>query len=336
MNVKKAPPLQPILPNVWHAARRARVYSYRLLHRDRGGDPERAVAIFGSGRGGTTWLGSLIASGLGARIVFEPFHPSCVPRGSRFGLHPYRRPDEPDDELLDFCQRAFGGLINTTWVNRQPTVLRPDGRVVKCVRANLLVGWLREWLPEVPKVMIVRHPAAVVLSRMEAGWKSSMDFEALLADEHLVEDHLREQADWARALATDEERHAFAWAVHHLVPLARGLGDGIELVFYEDLVRTPDDELRRIFRGIGRAPSGSERNQVSTPSFTSHGDSAVVAGSDKLHRWESRLGATQVRRILDVVERFQLDWLYGAGVLPSDSARRRLAYPGTAAERGEA
>ena len=48
-----------------------------------------------------------------------------------------------------------------------------DRRLTKLVRANLLFTWLHKWFPEFGCILLLRHPAAVILSQLNGGWNLS-------------------------------------------------------------------------------------------------------------------------------------------------------------------
>lgn len=307
-------------------ARRVRSIAVARLYRDRHRDPARAVAVLGTARSGTTWLGDLLAAGLRARIVFEPFHPGHVPEMAAFGLMPYRRPEDDDAPFLRFCHRVFSGALRGPWVDRQAERILPEGRVVKCVRANLFAAWLRRRMPVVPVVLLVRHPAAVVLSRIEAGWDHSEDVDGMLGDARLVGDHLAEHVDWARSLATEEERNALIWAIHYRVAFAQhDPADGAAIVFYEDLLADPAAVLETLYERLGRPRARVPERRLRRPSDTVRpGRAPPAATAAGATRAERVLGAEGVARVRDVVDRLGLDWVYGPGAVPTAAARQRF------------
>lgn len=304
-------------------ARRGRSMLFAPIFWDRHRELARAVAVVGSARSGTTWLGDLLAAGLKARIVFEPFHPVHVPEAARFGLMPYRTPDDEDPQLLEFCRSVFSGELRGPWVDRQASRILPAGRVVKCVRANLFSAWLRARLSDVQVVVLVRHPASVVLSRMGVGWDPSMDVDALLGNERLIRHHLADDLDWARSLATEEERNALVWAIHHLVtfrqrdPLA-----GSRVVFYEDLLADPSAVLTDLYRSLGRPSARTHERRLRRPSSTAL--TPAVAVERRPGAGLRRLGQDRAARVRAVVDRLGLDWVYGSGSRPTELARERL------------
>ncbi|NIP33259.1 hypothetical protein GWO25_05260, partial [Candidatus Saccharibacteria bacterium] len=100
------------------------------------------------------------------------------------------RPEEPNYALEKFCRQIFTGAIRHPWIDRQVEYLNADFRVIKAIRANLLLKWVHERFPEMPQIFIIRHPCAVVLSRMELGWDTDKDIAPFLSQPKLIEDFL--------------------------------------------------------------------------------------------------------------------------------------------------
>lgn len=126
-------------------------------------DPGRAILIAGAPRS-TTWLAEVLATSLRARTMFEPFHARLVPEFGSYVPFLYRAPYDRDDVLLASCLRVFDGSLRNRWVDKNVSTVRPRCRVVKVVRANLMLAWLDEQFPAVRTLFVLRHPCAVVLS----------------------------------------------------------------------------------------------------------------------------------------------------------------------------
>ena len=270
----------------------------------------------GSARSGTTWVGDLLAEAARARVVFEPFNHERVPAFGSIDPFPYRRPGDDDPALAAFCSDVLAGKVRGPWVDRKVNRLVSQRRVVKAVRANLALTWLADRFPEVPIVLVVRHPCAVVASRMALGWSPDPDIEALLAQPRLVADHLKPFADVIASATSEEARNAVVWCVHHLVPLRQYEPGRYHALFYESLCTEPASELPRLLAAVGgdlRTPAAS---RVERPSTTSRSDSAIVTGDDRISSWRRSLDAAQIARVLEVVRGFGLDTLYDESPMP--------------------
>jgi hypothetical protein len=189
------------------------------IYRDNVRDVGKSILVVGSARSGTTWLAGLIASQFQSRIMFEPFNPNLVREYSKFNYFQYMRPDDFDQDLYDFCYKVFTGNIRNAWIDREIQHLFPQGRVIKCIRSSLMLKWLDLQFPKVKKLLIIRHPCAVVQSRMKLGWATDDDIRHFLSQPTLMSDFLNEKIDVIAKAQTDEQKHAVIWCVTNLVPL---------------------------------------------------------------------------------------------------------------------
>ena len=120
------------------------------LFRDDSGDPSRAVLIAGTARSGTTWLADIIASQVSSRMMFEPFHSGEVRSFGGFPRFPYRRPTVPDALLTGYARAVLDGTIRDPWLDRHIERLFPTHRLIKEIRGNLFLAWLKNWFPKLP------------------------------------------------------------------------------------------------------------------------------------------------------------------------------------------
>ncbi len=288
----------------------------RKLYLDLHPDESRNVLLAGCGRSGTTWLAEIIAARLSARIMFEPFESRRIKRLRKLHYFHYLRPDDACPTLSAYGRDVFSGRIRDPWVDKSVNRLLPRFRVIKEIRANLFLKWLHLQFPRIPFLFMLRHPCAVVLSRMELGWATDSDIEPFLVQPKLTEDHLANFAERMAKARTIEEKHAIVWCVSNLIPFRQFSGDALPVVFYEDLHVQPEQTIAAVYRAIGQTPGISGEVRAATPSSTTRRSSAIVQGGDALRRWSEKLTREQVRNILDTVDSFGLAGLYGGEVVP--------------------
>jgi hypothetical protein len=289
----------------------------RRLYRDADRDMRHTLLVAGTGRSGTTWLAELLGSRVSSRILFEPFNPRMVRAFESFHYFHYMRPDSEDAGLENYCRAVFTGDIRHPWIDRQVDRLFPSYRIVKEIRANLLLRWLKYRFPELPIVFLIRHPCAVVASRMKLRWDTDGDILPLLSQPGLVRDFLDDKSDLIRDCRTPEQKHALIWSISNLVPLTQFAPGTLPIVFYEDLVRSPESELPRVFRLSGLEYDEATLARISRPSATTIASSAILTGSDKITRWKDELSLAQAESILAVVRGFGLSHLYGDSDVPA-------------------
>jgi hypothetical protein len=286
------------------------------LFQDRNRDIARCMIVAGTGRSGTTWLSKIIGSQIPSRFMNEPFHSQYVYEFSKFNYFQYLRPDSRDDDLYVYCLRVFNGSIRNKWIDRQVSTLFPKYRVIKEIRANLFLKWLHNNFPSIPILFLIRHPCAVVLSRMQLKWATDGDIEPLLSQDKLVEDYLSDKLDLIMNAKTLEEKHAIIWCISNLVPLKQFNPGELNIVFYENLCLRPEVEIPRIFQIIGHKYNNTIFSSLKKPSGTVTNSSAVMRGLDRTSQWKTKLSPTQIKKILSIVESFELDFLYGDSYTP--------------------
>lgn len=272
------------------------------------GDHTKTVFLAGSGRSGTTWLSGLINHDSDYRQIFEPFHPGKVEDFRGFGSKQYLRPEDRREEFLEPAQKAVTGQLRGGWTDRGGALVARR-RLVKDIRANLLLGWLAENFPGMPIVLLMRHPCAVVSSRLALGWRDNLD--ETMDQRDLVEDHLMPMKDEIRAAREPFERQLFLWCIDNYVPLRQFRPGSIHLCFYENLVLDPEPELRSLFRFIGRDFDGAVLGKLGRPSPTSRrNEKPSVDG------WRRRVSEEQLAKAGEVLGLFGLDKIYGPETRP--------------------
>jgi hypothetical protein len=298
-------------------------HAKRLLYRDTLGETGRCMMIAGTGRSGTTWLAEIIATHLNCRLMFEPFNPCHVAAYRKFHYFQYLHPDCNDLEMTGFCDRLFSGRVRGRWIDQEVTSLRPRYRLVKEIRANLLLGWIARRYPEIPLLFIVRHPCAVVESRLKLGWATDSDLAVFLEQPLLVEDHLKEFTGLISATRSDAGKHALVWCISNLIPFRQFGAERLSLVHYEDLCERPEIEVPRVFDAIGQTCNASVFDLLRTPSMSTRGRGDVLSHASLTAGWRTSLSSLQVAEILRIVAAFGLDHWYGDSPTPLSRTRNR-------------
>lgn len=223
--------------------------------------------ICGYGRSGTTWVQDVLAESNELRPVFEPLHQEVFRDAVQYA-HRYRDRDKEDPELDKYLRRFFSGDFHSLWVDyrtRMDLIMpgpgrpgrrilrrlndarrnffryRPQrdraGRIVKLIRANMMISWIHRVL-NARIVFLIRHPAPVVLSQLRSPgiWRPIERIQAYQRDEQLmgaIDDR------WRRALAadlTDVQALTLSWCLENSVALRQCNTSGIPVIFYEHLI----------------------------------------------------------------------------------------------------
>lgn len=294
------------------------------------------VIIAGSGRSGTTWIQDVLAEANNLRTVFEPLHPRGVSRACGLAYR-YIEADEESPELQRFFDDLLAGRIAGLWPDYR---IRPDrfnifthgvkefvlnwrklarhrrkyrahrsrtGAVIKLIRANLMLAWIAGHY-DVPILFVVRHPCAVVASRMKIGgrdWNAQKALDRYLADQRLIEVmQQRYGVNIAQTDRTPEAILAVIWCVENMLPLSWAGDYGFEVVSYEGLLASPEAEWKRLVAALG-LPNLPDEKILRAPSQQVAPDLRNrEIGVFNSAKWRNELNARQLERIGEVLDEF--------------------------------
>jgi Sulfotransferase family len=284
----------------------------------RKGDHRSSVFLAGSGRSGTTWLSQIVDHGGRYRYIFEPFNPREVGLFGHYRTKQYLRPEDRREEFLEPARLALTGGLRDPWTDRFNGRIVASRRLIKDIRANLLLGWMRANFSGMPIVLLLRHPCAVVTSRLALGWKDNLS--ETMEQQELVEDFLLPMEAEIRAAQGDFERHLFLWCIDNYVPLKQFGPGEVHLTFYENLLTRPEEELPNLFASLGEPLDRRVYARLGHPSPLSRKNTA----GPSLEGWRNDVNSHQLERAIEILGLFGLDCLYGEGAMPDPSGAYAL------------
>ena len=293
------------------------------LHVDRG-NGDATIFVCGMGRSGTTWVGNVINHDGSYRTLFEPFLAAKVPAARGFQYIQYINRTDPRPELAVGAEQILSGRVRGFWVDQENRGLFYRRRLIKEVRCNLMLGWLKQRRPDMPIVLVTRNPMAVAGSWLHLGWGKEWmgdgtDFDCMVSQPDLLRDFpLISEAIGQIDREDPMERIIFQWCVFHLVPFAE-LGAPERLVVaYENLLLNTHAEVKRLFRYLGARCNWDEvAATINTPSTTNFRQRDIGQEQRQLLAgWRSDLSADQVKRAKRVLSLFAMDRLYDDDGMP--------------------
>ncbi len=315
----------------WTRRLRARLLSG--LYVDLNRDYRNSIFLAGSGRSGTTWVSDIINYKNDYRYVFEPFHPDRVEICKHFKHKQYLRPEDRREEFLRPARTILSGGLRSGWADRFHSRFIARRRLIKDIRANLMLGWIRANFPGMPMVFLLRHPCAVANSKIKLGWKP--DVNEILSQRELAEDFLEPFEDEMRSAKTDFERHVFSWCVENYVPLAQLRRGEVHLAFYENLCEDPKGEVGRLFAFLSKDFDESVFERMKKPSLLSREESAVLSGERLADSWRKHVTAAQLKRAVEILGLFGLDAVYSERTMPDIGSVFALMKAGRQGSAGE-
>jgi hypothetical protein len=255
--------------------------------------------------------------------MFEPFYSGEIKAAHAFSNWQYLRPRADSPAHLTYAAAVLTGRFRHERVDMYNRRLFCSRRLVKEVRANLMIGWLCENFPGMRVIHLVRNPFATVKSRL--AHNRAIDIEAeFLSQRELVADHLAPRLDLIASARSDFERHVVAWCIEHAVAFDQLKGRAVCTTYYELLCTDPMREMRR---ALAYAGVPIDESRVSTvlrrPSSTAlDRATAIASGAELVDTWRDAFTAAEVRRGLEILTAFGLSDLYGDGLLPTGDLER--------------
>ena len=294
------------------------------------GNYENVIWLVGDGRSGTTWLADLINWDKRYREFFEPIHPGHVRRAKNLGFNPYLRPDDNTSLASKFLYSVFNGKFKHFRTDVSEPKLFYQGLLIKDIFANLLIGWVHQNIPSAKKIMIVRNPFSVALSKQRyQDWFWMKDPKQFLDRKFLMHDHLAPFEELI-SYANDSfiENQILIWSIAHYVPFKQLSKGDIYILFYEHLFCNPEEEILRLFNYLYDDEftefDGRLLNIIRKPSRTQGKKFSTLSTQSPLDVWKNDLSAQQIDNGLKILEEFGLDTIYEGGSLPNKNAIERL------------
>jgi hypothetical protein len=278
------------------------------------GDYRKTVFLAGTGRSGTTWVMNIINYDNRFRILFEPFHSRKIKKLHHFEYRQYLRPENAEESYLAPAKQILSGRIKNIWSDAFNRKIFVEKRLIKDIRANHLLKWIKVNFPEIPIILLLRHPCAVATSKLELNWETHL--EVFLNQMNLMEDFLNPFKYEITKAESAFEKHIFMWCIENYVPLSQFKSGEIHLAYYENFCIKPEFEIDRLFRFLEISYTREVHRFIKHPSAFSQKDSAITLGENLIEGWKKHLSAAQVMRAMEILRVFNLERLYSQDPLP--------------------
>jgi hypothetical protein len=283
-------------------------------------DYKNSILLAGTEKSGTTWISDVINYKREYRYVFEPFWPDKVDLCKNFKPRQYLRPDNRDRYYIETAQIILSGKIRNKWTDKYHRRFIADKRLVKDIRANLFLKWIHNHFPNMPIILLLRHPCAVVRSHLRRT-DPEPDLDKFLAQPELVEDFLHPFEKEIKAAQTTFDQLVFRWCIETYVPLKQFSRNKIHLAFYERFCEMPKSEIDEMFSFLGKNYDQTIFAGLRKPSPVSREESAIISGGNLVDNWRKQITDEQIQRAVEILSLFGLDKIYSYESMPDvDSA----------------
>jgi Sulfotransferase domain len=293
------------------------------IHFEDNHDYRNTIVLAGSGRGGTTWIAEIINYANEYRFIFEPFQPEHVGLVHEFRSRQYLRPSDEASSYLDVARTVLSGRFRHPWTDQYNRRFQSTRRLVKDIRVNLILKWMQAHFPEIPIVLLLRHPCAVVASRLSLEWGTELS--VFLEQPQLMADWLEPYRSVLSETSDPFERHILRWCVETWIPLKQFRTGEIHVAFYEEFCEEPERAVTGLFQFLRRPVNEQVFAQLKKPSSqTRKRKSAIMFDGRLTDTWTKNVTPAQSRRAQELLALFGLDRIYTEDPLPNTSSVRTL------------
>lgn len=258
--------------------------------------------VAGYTRSGTTFLGRLLASILDAKYVHEPLNPDLVEEVNFFHHRESAKVIETNPAYQNGLREVLGPRFKGRVSNGHNFIYRGE-RVIKIVRGLFYLHLLSDLYPETKFCILIRNPASAIASREKKGFDIP-DQSKCLPD---IESTLTEKQRFIiENVVSKHEKLALTWCLDNMQALKNLERKNFMLVYYENLLLCPHEQVERILDFIG-ADVHQKRIKKEISRY-SNGASREI---ERLIRgWEGVFGKKELEEITSIVDAFKLSYLY--------------------------
>jgi len=283
------------------------------------------ILVTGIHRGGTTWVGKMLAADSMTAYISEPlnilhrpgvFHVKtnhwyeyiCEDNGHSY-LPAFQELFEFDyrlwDEIRSLRSRKDFLRMGRDFLIFYNGLMRGQRALLKDPFAVFSLPWFAKYL-KCKVVITVRHPAAFASSLKRLNWP--FDFQDLLDQPLLMRDHLEAFRGEMKAVKSDDMvgQAALLWKmIYYSVHATRGQHPDFIVVRHEDLSRDPVSGYRDLYKSLDLEFTSRVEKTILT---SSNSENPVELSRKKVHGfklnsranidiWKKRLSVEEVYRI---------------------------------------
>ena len=310
-------------------------------------DINDTILISGSPRSGTTWLMDILENIPSYTWIFEPIQPAWFPESFKVGFNSRTYlPEEKDwKEGENFLKKVFTGKVYSTLppysfkLKENMNRVLGNKLIVKTVRLNRMLPWINKRFNLRKILLIIRHPCAVIASQLKSGFvgyhPNSPPYYNILPTKKDVLDEAskieildEEIIKKLEKINTTEEILAATWCIDNFIPLNSKKPYHWDLIFYEKLVREGDEIIKEIFTDIkDKKIIESMISNLEKPSRLASEKLETYIKTDKqLSKWKKHISEEKVKKILDVVSIFGLDFYTDSPVPDYDKFKSKFGF----------
>ncbi len=286
-------------------------------------DYKNTILIIGSGRSGTTLLSNIINYNNDFRYLFEPF------KDKRYGKIFRKKSLYIDSKDIDYkkyktIRKILSGRVQSFWINRYNKKFFSKKRIIKDISIQFSLGYIRKNFPEIPVVILIRNPLAVVDSQVNRKWSflnKSLENESFKI---LIEKYFKKNKKLIYNICkrgSTYERNTLLWSIKNYILLKQLVGTEF-ITFYENYIYSPEKEIRKLFFYLKINYNKKALSVLKEPFETSK--DVPIKGERFLYKWKTKIPKEEIVKCKKIISNFGLDILYYNYEKPSGEGLLRV------------
>ena len=247
--------------------------------------------------------------------MFEPFHKYKVEEFNNFNFRDYIPPLDNNETIKQKYFQILSGGIKNKWIDQYNKKYYCNKRIIKAIRINQSLKWVKLNFPEIPIIYIIRHPCAVSLSKLRLNWDDNLA--EYMSQPNLMNDHLEPYKKIINSAITHYEKHFMMWCIENSIVLNTFNRKDIFILFYEYLISEPEKTLIKLYKYLNINYNSNIIDALNKPSSQSNTQSAIFRSKNILSDWTNYIDIKQKEYANNILKEFNLDRLYILDPLPS-------------------
>ena len=281
------------------------------IYIDSNTDYHNTILLSSLGRSGSTMIANLINANNNYRIIFEPFKAGTVKIAAGFEYPTFIQPADTNPQKLHTLDTIITGKIRTAWTDFDNRKMYASQRLIKDVRTNLMLGWIKNNYPDLPVILLVRNPFAVVESWTRAKWPFDQPKKRLLEQEKELAHFLPEGIFAKYRLAnTALANHLYNWCINYYIALQQAQKKNIHITFYENYFAQPEQEIKKLFAYLKKPVPEKALASLNNLSHSTRKVSPLQSGGNIRTAWKKKYTAEEINAGCDILKEFGLADLY--------------------------
>jgi hypothetical protein len=271
----------------------------------------KTIVIFGVARSGTTWLSQII-SAAGYELNFEAM-------GSMNFADDYQTKQDPippfyyikkgeKNPYKPYMDMVMNAEIRDNFVLRpkRQNYIGSKKKVVKLIRANLMIDWMQENY-DFYGILLVRSPHATINSQikyhMNEGVKNIEEF----YPDTLLNNFTTIQRNVMKKVKSRKDILAVNWCIQNSIPLKNADKKDFTIIKYEDLLENPKKVIKNLSKKAGFDFTKEVKEQFYRKSFTSRKETKKITDYNPRTSWRKNFTQEETDSVVEIVKAFNLE-----------------------------